>query len=108
MMETAAKPRPSPRIPLEAEVQAELHLAHIGLSGSDLPGPDRVYIIGGLAQVHVVDGVKVFPGELQRLALRDGEGLAQRKVEQSLARPAHGVMAHVAIASNALGRDEGR
>ena len=62
--------------PLEAEVQAKLHLAHVG-SGGDCSGSRLVHVIVGRTQIHMVGGVEILPLELQRLSFRHGEGLAE-------------------------------
>ncbi len=87
------KPCPSWRVfslqcASEPEVEPKLHLPHIrsGQERGDLSCVRFVYQVGGCVQVDMVERVKVFPAELYRLFLVDGEHLGQRQVNQEQTR----------------------
>ncbi len=67
----------------EADVQAELHLAHVGSDRSDRPSARTIVdVVIRRVQIDMIEGVIVFPAELDGLTFRDREYLSQRKIHQ--------------------------
>jgi hypothetical protein len=75
------------RIWLESEMQAPLHLPHVGRSIRDSSCIGHVHSCIRKSQVRVVEGIEILPPKFQGLSFRDDEILGQRKVKQVLRRP---------------------
>ena len=74
----------------EPEMQAKLHLAHVGVrcKCKNLSGIRSVNGSIWQSQVRMVESVEVLPAELDRLSFGNGEDLGQGQVENVLRRPA--------------------
>ena len=87
----------------EAEVEPKLHLPHIrsGQERGDLSCVGFVYQVGGCIQVDMVERVEVFPAELYRLFLGDGENLGQSQIRQEQTGTDQRIPSDIAIAIEA-------
>src|SRR5207302_8483198 len=83
---TQVRNRP-PRIWLESEVQAPLHLPHVGRSRGNSSRIGHVHSWIRKSKVRVVESIEILPPEFQGLSFRDDEILGQGKVKQVLRRP---------------------